>query len=436
MKSGPFLDVRNCRTGTPSTFRRQHVKLAIILLVHAFAFAASRPALAESAALVIDADTGTVHYAYRADALHPPASLTKMMTLYLVFEALRDGRLKAGQRLNVSRQAAHQRPSRLGLRRGRTIRVEDAVLALVTKSANDASVVLAEALTGSEAEFARRMTERARSLGMTGTVFRNASGLHHPEQTTTARDMARLARALIRDFPSQYQLFSTETFVWHGREFRNHNTMLASYAGIDGVKTGYIRQAGFNLVASAVRNGRRLIGVVLGGKSVERREWMMATMLDYGFQVSEDEDPQPETSALPYVTDPSGASAFDVVLRSVRAPEPQADAAGQMSEDDMVDEEAHSGLDGAWAIQVGAYHSAPPAMEAATHAAERFPSLLGHARVLVTQVIRGGQRMFRARLTGLSESEAHFSCQQLTRHGIPCLAIADTGEFRSASLVR
>ncbi len=436
MTSGPFPDDRICRTGTPSAIRRWHLELAIILLVLAFAFTASRPALAGSAALVIDADTGTVHYAYRADAPHPPASLTKMMTLYLAFEALRDGRLKAGQRLDVSRQAAHQRPSRLGLRRGRTIRVEDAILALVTKSANDASVVLAEALAGSEAEFARRMTARARSLGMTGTVFRNASGLHHPEQTTTARDMARLGRALIRDFPSQYQLFSTETFVWRGREFRNHNTMLASYAGIDGVKTGYIRQAGFNLVASAVRNGRRLIGVVLGGKSVERREWMMATMLDHGFQSWEEEDPQTETPALPYVTDPSGADAFDVVLRSVTTLEPQADAASQMSDDDVAEDEAHSGLDGTWAIQVGAYHSAPPAREAATHALERFPSLLGHAHVLVTQVIRSGQRMFRARLTGLSESEAHISCRQLTRLGIPCLAVADTGEFRSASLVR
>ncbi len=424
------------RAGARSARCRWCIQSVFGLLTVLLAGASTGPAQAGSAGLVINSDSGAIHYAYRIDAPHPPASLTKMMTLYLTFEALRDGQLAPRQRLKVSRVAARQKPSRLGLRRGRTIRVEDAILALVTKSANDASVVLAEAIAGSEEAFARRMTVRAHALGMSGTVFRNASGLHHPEQVTTARDMARLAGALMRDFPRQYRLFATESFVWRGRRFRNHNSLLSSYVGADGIKTGYIRQAGFNLVASAQRDGHRLIGVVLGGKSVERREWMMATMLDHGFMGLKNRDLQPERTALPYMTDPSGEAAFEVVLRNVAKPEPQTEAAVGSPDDDPLDDEIHSGLDGTWAIQVGAYRTAPPAEEAAVLAANRIPSLLGHARVLVTQVVQGGQRMFRARLTGLSAGEAWMSCRQLARHGIPCLAVADTGEFRASGLVR
>jgi D-alanyl-D-alanine carboxypeptidase len=386
------------------------------------------------------------------DAPHPPASLTKMMTIYMAFEALREGDLKPGQRLKVSQAAARQKPSRLGLRRGKTIGIEDAILALVTKSANDVSVVIAEAIAGSEAAFAGRMTARAHTLGMAGTVFRNASGLHHSEQTTTAGDMARLAIALVRDFPDQYRLFATKSFVWRGRRHRNHNPMLSSYDGADGVKTGYIRQSGYNLVASAHRDGRRLIGVVLGGKSIPRREWIMATMLDYGFQrpdrvatdsahgeprISEieDGDSRSEFPTLPYATDRHVETAFDMALRNaveLKHPAPEgldssvAATSGNATQSRAVRK---------WSIQVGAYRSEPPAAEAALLAADSAPALLGHARVLVTQVVHGGQRMFRARLTGLSESEARISCRRLAVHRIPCLAVADTGEFRTSSLV-
>ena len=327
---------------------------AVAFAVLCVAVASSGPAQAGSAALVLDAETGATHYAYRANAPHPPASLTKMMTIYMAFEALRDGRLKPGQRLKASRAAARQKPSRLGLRRGQTIPVEHAILALATKSANDASVVVAEAIAGSEAEFARRMTARARALGMTRTVFRNASGLHHPEQTTTARDMARLAIALIRDFPRQYHLFSTKSFAWRGRRYRNHNLMLSSYDGADGIKTGYIRQSGYNLAASARRDGRRMIGIVLGGKSIRHREWTMATILDYGFLTRGGDDVQAGFPTLPYAASPSGTDAFNIALRGVGP----ADAA-------VPAKIAGSSDARKWSIQVGAYRSAPPAEEAA-----------------------------------------------------------------------
>jgi len=416
--------------------QRGRAAIALCVLLGLFLAAApAREGHAETAALVIDPDSGVVHYGYRVDTPHPPASLTKMMTIYLAFEALRDGQLKPGQRLKVSRSAAHQRPSRLGLRRGRTIDVEDAILALVTKSANDAAVVVAEAIAGSETAFAGRMTARARELGMTQTVFRNASGLHHPAQTTTARDMARLAIALIRDFPDQYRLFSRESFVWSGRRYKNHNSMLTSYDGADGVKTGYIRQSGYNLVASAQRNGHRLVGVVLGGETIRQREWMMATMLDYGFLRSGDGKAPADLPELPYILDPPDVADLDTALRGGTSSDPPwGDARQASASEAMQDADRSNGLSG-WSIQVGAYISAPPAEEAAMHAVSRIPALLGHARILVTSAVRNGRPVFRARLTGLSEDAARTSCRQLAVYEIPCLVVADTGEFRAGNQV-
>ena len=423
----------NCRAGWQAGRRLQTAKGVLALLTVVAACTTAASGHAKTAGLVVDADSGAVYYGYRVDEPHPPASLTKMMTIYMAFEALRDGHLNPGQKLKVSRAAAHQRPSRLGLRRGKTIPVEDAILALVTKSANDASVVVAEAIAGSEVAFAGRMTQRARALGMTGTVFRNASGLHHPEQITTARDMAQLATALIRDFPDQYRMFSMTSFVWRGRRHRNHNPMLSSYEGADGVKTGYIRQSGYNLVASAQRDGRRLVGVVLGGRSIQRREWMMATMLDHGFLRLQDDDAEAVFPLLPYVLDEIDETVFDVTLRAADSPvRENVDMLAAKPRGNR----GRSSSAGRWSIQVGAYRSAPPANEAALLAADRIPALLGHARVLVAQVVLGGQRMFRARLTGLSEGEARMSCRQLALQRIPCLAVADTGEFRTSSLVR
>jgi len=400
-------------------------------------------ARAESAALVLDAGSGDILYSYRAASPHHPASLTKIMTLYMTFEALRDGRLKPGQRLKISRRAANQRPSRLGLRRGKKIRLEDAILALVTKSANDASVVIAEAIAGTEAAFAKRMTDRAHALGMTGTVFRNASGLHHPEQVTTARDMAKLAMALIRDFPERYKLFSTKRFVWHGRRHRNHNEMLSSYEGADGIKTGYIRQSGFNLVASAQRDGRRVIGVVLGGQNSELRNWAMEKLLDYGFlRLGGDRTRQAGYPELPYLANPAGEAALELAL-DVAGTQPRNGRTARFAKTAPIPAAApplkrarSSGFGPKWSIQVGAYRQAPAAEEAAALAADRIPALLRKARVLVIPVTRNGQRMYRARLTGLSESGARDSCRQLARHRIPCLAIGDRGEFRTSSLLR
>ena len=242
------------------------------------------PAQAKYAAVVVDAETGEVLHARNSNTRRYPASLVKMMTLYMVFDALEKGELKLNQRLRVSRRAAGMPPSKLGLRRGQTIRVKDAILALVTKSANDVAVVVAEALGRTESQFAKKMTKKARRLGMKRTTFRNASGLPNRKQLSTARDMATLARALIRDFPQHYHYFNTKSFKYKGRRYRNHNKLLRTYKGADGIKTGYIRAAGYNLVASSVRNGRRVIAVVFGGKTSRSRNRHTATLLDRGFK--------------------------------------------------------------------------------------------------------------------------------------------------------
>jgi D-alanyl-D-alanine carboxypeptidase len=233
--------------------------------------------------IILDATSGRELSSDQPDQLRHPASLTKLMTIYLTFSALDSGRLSLGDGLPVSINALNAPPTKMGLPPGGTVSVRDATMALVTRSANDAAVVLSEALGGDEASFAQMMTSKARQLGMSQTVFRNASGLPNREQVTTARDMARLAFALMRDFPHYYPVFSAQSWPYRGRSLENHNRMLGSYEGADGLKTGYTNASGFNLVMSAMRDNRRLIGVVMGGDSAGQRDRMMAMLMDQGF---------------------------------------------------------------------------------------------------------------------------------------------------------
>lgn len=231
------------------------------------------------AALVVDAKTGKVLFADSAEAIRHPASLTKVMTLYLLFDELERGTLSLTTPLTVSAEAARQAPSKLGLKPGETIQVKDAIEALVTKSANDVAVTIAENIAGSEAGFAQRMTRKARALGMSATLYRNASGLPNPEQVTTARDLVTLGRAIQDNHPNYYGYFSTRSFVWRGQNYGNHNKLLGSVNGVDGIKTGYVRASGFNLLSSAQQNGRQVVAVVLGGKSSSSRDAHMRDLI-------------------------------------------------------------------------------------------------------------------------------------------------------------
>lgn len=231
------------------------------------------------ASIIVDANSGTTLQATNPDAIRHPASLTKIMTLYMLFEQLESGKLRLDSQLEVSRHASVQSPTKLGLRPGQTIRVEDAIKGIVTRSANDAAVVVAEAIGGSEENFCKQMTRKARALGMNKTTYVNASGLPDDDQVTTARDQATLGRAIQDRFPTYYRYFSTSVFNWRGHPIRNHNHLIGKVDGVDGIKTGYVRASGFNLVTNIRRGNRHLVGVVLGGRSGGARDATMRKLL-------------------------------------------------------------------------------------------------------------------------------------------------------------
>jgi len=239
-----------------------------------------------SASIVVDVNSGAVMQATNADSPRHPASLTKIMTLYLLFERLEAGKIKLTTEMNVSPHAAVQAPSKLGLKPGQTIDVETAIRAIVTKSANDVAAVVAEALAGDEPEFAKLMTAKARELGMVHTIYRNASGLPDDQQITTARDMALLGRAIQDRFPKYYRYFSTRTFAFRGKMMRNHNHLLGRVDGVDGIKTGYIHESGFNIVTSVRRGNRHIVAVVFGGRTANARDARVRSLIDNNINIA------------------------------------------------------------------------------------------------------------------------------------------------------
>ncbi len=263
-----------------------------LLLVAALAMTPTTPPLvAQSsdnsryAAIVVDAESGEVLFARHADSRRYPASITKVMTLYLAFEALAEGQVRLDDVLTVSARAASEPPSKLGLAAGQTITLDDAMRATAVRSANDMAMAIAEHVGGSQDRFAVRMTQKARELGMTQTRYYNPNGLPDSRQVTTARDLAILARAVMRDYPQYYRYFGQHDWVYQGREYRNTNGLLRGGSGYDGMKTGYTNASGYNLAASAVRDGRRLITIVLGGRSTASRNQHVAALMDTGFEV-------------------------------------------------------------------------------------------------------------------------------------------------------
>lgn len=293
------------------------IRRSVAILFSVLVVLLSGPASASRySALVADVDTDRVLYERNADELRHPASLTKMMTLYMVFEALARGELFLDSSFRASSQAILRPPSRLGLAAGDTLTVEQAILGLVTRSANDVASVIAESMAGSDSAFGFLMTEKARQLGMSQSVFRNPSGLPDPNQVTTAWDMYRLGKALQRNFPQYYTYFSTPRFYYEGHGFDNHNHLMETYAGMDGIKTGFINMSGFNLVASAKRDGKRLIGVVFGGPSARGRDQHMREILDDGFAQLNGAEPGVITAAFDRPAPP-------VLLARSRAAEPE-----------------------------------------------------------------------------------------------------------------
>jgi D-alanyl-D-alanine carboxypeptidase len=306
--------------------RRPWLWRGIAALVATLAAAAPGIAHAEakkSAVLVIDGNTGRVLHQSAADELRHPASLAKMMTIYLAFELIEQGRLSYQTKIKFSANAAAAAPSKLDLEEGEEIALIDAIKILITKSANDVAIAVAEHIAGSEEKFARLMTRKARQLGMSATTFRNASGLPDDAQVTTARDMVTLALRLQDDFPKHYPLFATRTATYKAEEFRNHNTLLFHYEGTDGLKTGYTRASGFNLVASVRRGKKHVIGAVFGGVSAESRNAAMRTFLNMGLvKASNEKTRQPAAPLIAQAPRPAAGQKIASAPSPKRVPRP------------------------------------------------------------------------------------------------------------------
>ena len=427
--------------------------------------------------ILLDAGTGQVLGEQNADELTYPASLTKMMTLYLTFEALNQGRVRLDQLFTVSAAAASRPPSKLGLMPGEAIPLRDLILGLVTRSANDAASVIAENLAGSEANFARYMTWKARQLGMQHSWYNNASGLPDPGQRTTARDIARLALALYQHFPREYRYFSVREFYFRGDEINSHNHLMEWYPGVDGIKTGFINASGFNIATSAVRNGRRLIGVILGGRSAHARDLQMASLLDQGFAALGTGQPaqpaQAVASAAPAAGPkassstaiPASASAVPraaptrvaasvapaapapVTLAKTPVEDDDDDETG-IVEDDKPKADALRRVAGAalqhlapvskaqaapavhvktageegWGIQLGAYRDQQTARQALRQIAG-VAAVTGKPQQILAPPKSDRQRLYRVRLLSFSESGARAACAALKKRRIACTVV-------------
>lgn len=383
-----------------------------------------RAEAAEYAALVMDAETGRVLRQESADKPRYPASLTKMMTLYLLFEALDSKAVRLNTPMKVSALAASRPASRLGLKPGDTITVRQAILALITKSANDVATVVAERLGGSESRFAQKMTTRARGLGMKRTTFRNASGLPDLNQVTTAHDMAILARALLRRFPHYYGYFSEDAFEFHGHRHVNHNRLLGAYDGVDGIKTGYIHASGFNLVASAKRNGRRLIGVVFGAGSPAERSHVMTGLLDHGFR-SLPALPTMVMQQTPARPGAVGAAPSSALAAAPARPDGLADALpGVLIASGDASAAIEVAAERGWGIQVGAFSAAETAARRAEQVANLVASeVAGGSIDILSQESRSGTTHYLARIHGLTRTDAARACGRLKVSKIGCFVV-------------
>lgn len=391
------------------------------------------PASARYAAIVIDAESGRVLHEVESTQRWYPASLTKVMTIYMTFAALEDGRLSLNETLTVSRHASLQPSSKLGLMQGQRISVENAIMAVTTRSANDAAVLLAERLGGSEANFATMMTQQARSLGMYNSSFQNASGLPDEGQISSARDLALLSAALIRDFPQYYRFFSATEFAYKGRVLPNTNKILKTYPDADGLKTGFTCGSGYNLIASAKRNGRRVIGVLLGAHSSAERFRQMGNLLDVGFEKSA--AGQLGMPVAQFRDDNFSPPPFQLSSNRCAGSAVQMGADAGTSRHEAIDirpEQKHPRLamaekdsaaaapSGHWAVMFGD-HARKTDADVDLHKARQ---VLGHlADSGQPQVVRQrikGKQIWRTEWTHLDKGEASSFCKKLRAHHQEC----------------
>ena len=421
--------------------------IAAILVI--IAVAASAEANPKYASFIIDADTGKVLYSRNADAPRYPASLTKMMTLYMLFEAMEQGKVTKNTRVPFSSHAASMQPTKLGVPAGKSISVETAIYSLVTKSANDAAAAVGELLGGTESHFAEMMTAKARSLGMSRTTFRNASGLPNSRQVTTARDMATLGIALQEHFPRQFKYFDTPSFKYGRTTMRNHNRLLGRVAGVDGIKTGYTRASGFNLVTSLHKDGRSIVGVVMGGKSGSSRDAHMQQLLaanlakgskrsrgmlvaragGTNFAIDEATVAEMDIDEIPLPGKPLRARDMGTPIAAAMAPAPVTAYAAEPATPRTTEaldsiKTASTAQRTGWVIQIASLPSQGEAVDYLRTAQSRAGSVLNGHDPFVEEFTKGGILYHRARFSGFSsKSEAWAACNALKKYDYACLAL-------------
>lgn len=433
----------------------QHARRLVLSIGLAFAVTlgmAASPAMAQVpylslipqnstkyAAIVVDAKSGEVLYAKRPDSPRYPASITKVMTLYLTYEALAAGRLSLDDEVVFSPHAAAQAPTKLGIRAGDSITVLEAIQALCTLSANDAAVALAEKLGGTESRFATLMTLRAQELGMQNTHFANANGLPDSRNISTARDIAILSRAAMRDYPQYYRFFSQVSFNFRGRTIYNHNHLLSEVPGVDGLKTGFTNASGYNIAISGVRDNRRLIVVVLGGPTRVIRDRAAESLLLTGFDVIRrrnlGEDIQVaqnffEPPALAAATQPSieqGDANDGLAIRLTSAPPPGRASQIQIVEGRSVakfnGKSKPAVVEGRWTVQVGSFNNRSDARQQLAMSSKRYSKHFDDARAIALK----DAGKYRARFSGMSEASAKAACRDLKSDRQPCLVIGPNG---------
>lgn len=390
--------------------------LGFLALAGALCFSALNTAQAKArgasrrtvSSIMIDANSGDVISANNADERRYPASLTKLMTLYITFNALDKGLLKMDDKLPVSRTAANRSPSKLGLKAGSKIKVRDAIMALIVKSANDCATVLAEGLGYTEENFAKTMTKVARELGMKNTTFKNASGLPNREQKTTARDMAILAAAVYHHFPQYYDLFSAKKFTWNGHTMYTHNHLLKTFKGADGMKTGFTNAAGYNIVTSAERDGHRVIAVTMGHDSIKSRDTRIADMMNKGLH---------KLALADDITTPS--------LYAQTEPTTPKNIATTTASAEKTSE--------SWGIQIGAFSNYAKARNYALNIRRQFNNkALRNSQIDIEPAQKGSAIVYRSKIIGLAKNEADKTCNHLKKSNKSCIVVASTSSQQLA----
>lgn len=404
--------------------------ICVLVLAMLRAVAAS----ASVSSIMIDAENGDVMYEMNADERRYPASLTKLMTLYITFNALENNHIKLTDKLKVSRTAANRSPSKLGVRAGETITVKDAIMAVIVKSANDCATVLAEHFSPTEADFAVLMTNTAHKLGMKHTTFKNASGLPNSQQKTTARDMAVLAMAVYHHFPQYYKWFSAKSFQYKGQTIGGHNYILKTFAGADGMKTGYTAASGYNIITSAKRSGKRVIAVTMGHGSVGERDKKVSKMMDKG--LSHMQKGEVDVAMLTNEINGKNITSKTTRIASVQkktTPKAQAVRLAKNTVSAAKTTQIASVVsNGRYAVQVGSFSDYKRARNYALTVKNKLSKKYAVYDIKVEKVEADSRTVYRSKVVGLAKNDANIICRNMKRSKQACLVTADSGAMKVA----